>query len=156
MYCIVCFPLWPSYHSYHQPNFYFCVCGRQNRSFGGHRRNFFGGEFVMFRTGRVLWLIRRKVVKWSYRKRNNSACSDWKLNNYMKFENYRMRSFEWHHPEICTFSRLEMRAHRSWYCYENYGGGDEVFITLMIGAPQKSTKISKWTGLNFLNGVDVW
>ena len=49
---------------------------------------------------------------WLYKKPHNSAIFDQKSRNYMRYGNYTKRSFNWDQPEICSFSRLEMRAYR--------------------------------------------
>ena len=43
---------------------------------------------------------------------HNSAISAQKSKNYMRYGNYTKRSFNCDQPEICSFSRLEMRAER--------------------------------------------
>ena len=37
----------------------------------------------------------------------------WKSKNNMRYGNYTKRSFNWDQPEICSFSRLEMRQRTS-------------------------------------------
>ena len=51
---------------------------------------------------------------------DNSIISAQKSKNYMRYGNYTKRSFNWDQPEICTFSRLEMRAD------DNYTYDDEL------------------------------
>ena len=53
---------------------------------------------------------------------HNSNISAQKSKNYMRYGNYTKRSFNWDQPEICTFSRLEMRAD------DNYTYDDELLL----------------------------
>ena len=48
-----------------------------------------------------------------HRNPHNSAIFAQKSKNYMTHGNYTKRSFNWDQPEICSFSRLEMRQRTS-------------------------------------------
>ena len=55
---------------------------------------------------------------WLHRNPHKSAIFALKSKYYMRFGNYMKRSFNWGQPEICSFSRLEMRAERRKICFK--------------------------------------
>ena len=79
---------------------------------------------------------------WLYRNPYNSAIFVEKSKNYMRYRNYTKRSFNSDQPEICSFSRLEMRAD------DNYTYDDELLS--FIHHFQKGHVIFEL--MSFLNG----